>query len=75
MGHLIIPIASMIFTTNFTHKIMKKSSYLLFVVLILFACTKKQNVNNVDVMAFSSLKKSPGNKQTVFLTHYHFVVY
>jgi len=37
---------------------MKKSSYLLFVVLILFACTKKQNVNNVDVMAFSSLKKS-----------------
>jgi len=37
---------------------MKKSSYLLLVVLILFACTKKQNVNNVDVMAFSSLKKS-----------------
>jgi len=37
---------------------MKKSSYLLLVVLILFACTKKQNVNNVEVMSFSSLKKS-----------------
>ena len=37
---------------------MKKSSYLLLVVLVLFACTKKQNVNNVEVMALSSLKKS-----------------
>ena len=48
----------MIFTTNFIYKIMKKSSYLLLVVLVLFACTKKQNVNNVEVMALSSLKKS-----------------
>jgi len=37
---------------------MKKSVYLLFAVLLFFACTEKQKESNAEVMSLSKLKKS-----------------